>query len=200
MKPTTKSRFVWVVFAGMTLIEFAFITPPVFAQNKAVNPSDQAQVAELNLKLAAYLTGSRWEGHFTITGKDLSPTKETYEIIKAEKAEEGDFWNLVARIKYGDNDLTQPLPPIEIKWAGRTPVITVDQVTVLNLGTFDARVVIRKGTDGRPGKYAGTWSHDNIGGHLFGSITRMKKNQPPIEESDGQQKQTSEVENLDRDQ
>ncbi len=197
MKPKTEFRFSWIFFAGAILSEFFLIAPPAIAQSVAVEQGQPTQVAELNQKLATYLTGSRWEGHFTITGKELSPTKETYEIIKAEKAKEGDFWNLVARIKYGDNDLTQPLPPIEIKWAGRTPVITVDQVTVLSLGTFDARVVIRKGADGRPGKYAGTWSHDNIGGHLFGTITRIQEDQPSNENSDQQQNQPDEIESSD---
>ena len=95
-----------------------------------------------------------------------------YEIIKAEKAAEGDDWNLVARIQYGEHDVTLPLPPIEIKWAGKTPVITVDQVTLPGLGTFDARVVIRRG------KYAGTWAHGQVGGHLFGEIKKSTSDQP----------------------
>jgi hypothetical protein len=36
------------------------------------------------------------------------------------------------------------------------------------LGTFSAHVVI----DGN--KYAGTWSHGNVGGHLYGKITKIK--------------------------
>ena len=122
----------------------------------------------LNEKLAKYLTNTRWKGQFTITGNDVNPKPEQYEISEAIKAEEGDYWNLVVRIKYGDHDKTLPLPPIAIKWAGETPVITVDAVTIPGMGTFDARVLIRAG------KYAGTWAHDDVGGHFFGSIEKIE--------------------------
>ncbi len=128
-------------------------------------PADVARIE----KLAKYLTNSRWKGKFTLSNVDRPPTAETYEITQAEKAENGDYWNLVARIKYADHDVTLPLPPIEIKWAGGTPVITVDQITIPSLGTFDARVLIRGG------QYAGTWSHDQVGGHLFGTIEKIEE-------------------------
>ena len=73
---------------------------------------------------------------------------------------------LKVRIKYGGKDVTVPLPPMDIKWAGSTPVITVDQMTIPGMGTFDARVLIRKG------KYSGTWSHNDVGGHMFGTIEK----------------------------
>ncbi len=133
-------------------------------------PAD-AQAARLE-KLAKYLTNTRWTGQFTVTGKDTPPTPEHYEITQAIKADEGDYWNLVVRIKYGANDTTLPLPPIEIKWAGETPVITVDKVTIPGLGTFDARVLIRGG------QYAGTWTHDEVGGHLFGKIEKLEAEPP----------------------
>lgn len=124
----------------------------------------------LHDKLAKYLSGTKWTGEFTMTGKKETRT-EHYEIISAEKGEIGDYWNLVARIKYGGKDATLPLPPIEIKFAGGTPVITVDKAFFPGFGTFDARVLIRKG------QYAGTWAHIgegvNIGGHMFGTIEKM---------------------------
>ena len=47
-------------------------------------------------------------------------------------------------------------------------MITIDRVTFPGFGTFDARVLIRKG------KYAGTWAHSGgKGGHLFGTIEKM---------------------------
>lgn len=126
---------------------------------------------ELNQKLAEYLTNTLWKGSFTISGKDVPPKPELYEIKEAIKADEGDYWNLIVRIKYGDKDLTLPLPPIEIKWAGQTPVITLDALTIPGMGTFDARVVIRSG------QYAGVWKHDQVGGHLFGTIEKMEADQ-----------------------
>jgi hypothetical protein len=59
--------------------------------------------------------------------------------------------------------------PVQVKWAGNTPVITVDSVTIPGLGTFSARVLL----DGA--RYAPTWSHDEKGGHLFGVIERSSE-------------------------
>ena len=128
-------------------------------------PTDEAQ-QKLVARLEKYLTGTKWAGNFIIEGKD-ELISERYEILSAKKSEFGDKWNLVARIKYGGHDTTLPLPPIEIKFAGKTPVITVDRAFIPGLGTFDARVVIRQG------KYAGTWKHGDKGGFLFGTIESM---------------------------
>lgn len=131
------------------------------SKSSAVKPANK-----LHQKLEKYLTGTKWAGNFLMDGKD-GLIKERYEILSAKKSEFGDKWNLVARIKYGDHDATLPLPPLDIKFAGNTPVITVDRLFFPGFGTFDARVVIRRG------KYAGTWQHDKAGGHLFGTIQKM---------------------------
>lgn len=149
---------------------------PVESSSTAVSQESptSAGTKALHDKLAKYLTGTRWEGQFSMTGVKGNQT-ETYEIIKAEKGAEGDYWNLIARIKYGGKDATLPLPPIEIKFAGGTPVITVDRVTFPGFGTFDARVLIRQG------QYAGTWAHlgqgGGVGGHLFGTIKKMEESE-----------------------
>ena len=131
----------------------------------STKPTDESE-QELIARLEKYLTGTKWTGNFIIEGKD-GLINEHYEILSAEKSKFGDKWNLIARIKYGGHDTTSPLPPIEIKFAGKTPVITVDRAFIPGLGTFDARVVIRQG------KYAGTWKHGKVGGFLFGTIESM---------------------------
>ncbi len=93
---------------------------------------------------------------------------DRYEIKKVKKLKDGDFWIISARIKYGDKDRTFPVP-VEVKWAGSTPVITVDSVTIPGMGTFDARVLIK----GK--RYAGTWRHDEVVGHMFGMLEPVKK-------------------------
>lgn len=145
-------------------------------KNETKDSEDEtaADQKELEAKLAKYLTGTKWTGNFTM-GDDGKMITEYYEILSAQKSEFGDKWNLIARIKYGDHDATIPLPPMEIKFAGSTPVITVDKLFFPGFGVFDARVVIRRG------KYAGTWQHDKVGGHLFGTITKM--NEEELEES-----------------
>lgn len=137
------------------------------SKEKTDDAKVDAETLALHNKLSKYLTGTKWTGQFTMDGQGDAKT-DYYEILTAEKNEVGDYWNLVARIKYGNKDQTIPLPPIEIKFAGKTPVITVDKVRFPGFGTFDARVLIRNG------KYAGTWAHSGgAGGHMFGVIERM---------------------------
>lgn len=108
-------------------------------------------------------------GNFTIDGDQAQSKKpERYEIQKIVKQTKGDYWNFFSRIKYGDHDVTLPIP-VEVKWAGKTPVITVDNLTIPGMGTFDARVVISDN------KYAGMWRHGKVGGLMFGHIEKQKE-------------------------
>ena len=130
-------------------------------------PKAEADKKELYKKLETMLTNTKLVGRFTITGKDDMP-KEEYTILSATKMEQGELWLVKARIQYGGKDITVPMP-LEILWAGKTPVITLDKLTIPGLGTFSSRVVIADG------KYAGTWQHDAVGGHLFGLLEKVKE-------------------------
>jgi hypothetical protein len=130
----------------LALLGVSFSTFSAFA----ADPSPEAIK-----KLEKELTGAKMTGQFTV--------KEEYTIESAKKLDEGDLWLIKARIKYGDKDSVFPVP-VEIRWAGDTPVITLDKVAIPGLGTFSSRVIIYDG------KYAGTWQHDQVGGHLFGTI------------------------------
>jgi len=136
--------------------------------NKSVEPEgkvvDTEEQTKLNESFEKMMTKVKLVGNFTVDGKeDQDLPKEEYIVEKVKKTNEGDYWVITARIKYGNVDLSVPVP-VEVKWAGKTPVITLDNITLPGLGTFSSRVVLDKG------KYAGTWTHDNVGGHLFGKI------------------------------
>lgn len=143
-------------------------TQPAKADSAAESRPGQDQgrdVADRIARLEKYLTGAELTGQFTVTGRESdAPRGESYLIERAVKNPEGDLWTITARIRYGTHDVTVPMV-MEIKWAGDTPVITVDQLVIPLMGTFDARVLIRGGL------YAGTWRHDEVGGHLFGTVT-----------------------------
>lgn len=125
-------------------------------------PEEKARFA----KLSAMLTGAKLKGKFTVIGKPDAPTAdEEYTIVSAEKFSERNFWTITARIKYGDKDVTVPMA-LPIEWAGETPIITLDQFLIPGMGTFDCRVVLHDG------KYAGTWRHGEVSGHLFGTIEK----------------------------
>lgn len=122
---------------------------------------------KLIAKFKKRLTNTKLVGQFTVSGaKDQKVREEEYTITRVEKLKKGDWWEIESRIKYGKHDVTVPMK-MEVKWAGETPVITVNRLLVPGLGTFDARVLLRQG------KYSGTWAHDEVGGHLFGKIVKL---------------------------
>jgi len=126
------------------------------ANNPDAKPREQ--------RIANYLTGAKFVGHFThdgVTSDDLK--SEEYTISKCEKLPADSMYRLTVRIKYGEIDSELPLE-LKIVWAENTPVIYLDGLTIPGMGTFGARVVIHQG------RYAGTWQHDEEGGHLFGRI------------------------------
>ena len=108
-----------------------------------------------------------FKGFFTIDGSKRPPFEETYEIHSVEKFGDEDLWIFTARIKSGKKDVTLPMP-LPVKWAGEIPVISMQNFTIPGLGTFSAHVVIDRG------KYAGTWAHGNKGGHLYGTIHKIR--------------------------
>ncbi len=124
----------------------------------------QAKFASFREKMQ----GVRFSGFFTMTGKEVPPMEETYEIQSVQKFGEEDLWIFTARVKYGKKDVVLPMP-LPVKWVGDVPVITMKDLAIPGLGTFSAHVVI----DGD--KYAGTWAHGKVGGHLYGTIEKMNK-------------------------
>jgi hypothetical protein len=127
---------------------------------------DAAKTAKF-AALEKQLSGTRFTGAFTIDGREGAPAKEEYTVLSVKKLGKGDLFLFRARVKYGKTDITLPMP-LPIKWAGDTPVISMDKLSIPGLGTFSAHVVI----DGD--KYAGTWKHGKVSGHLFGGISRIK--------------------------
>jgi hypothetical protein len=142
----------------------AFSTFSSFGQEPA--PKNMPSREELIKKLETDLSGAKLIGRFTVAGKDDQAAKpEEYTITSAVKLPEGDTWLLQSRIKYGNKDVTLPIP-LEIKWAGDTPVITLTDLAIPGLGTFTSRVVIYGD------RYAGTWQHGPVGGLLYGRIEK----------------------------
>jgi hypothetical protein len=77
-------------------------------------------------------------------------------------------WRFNARIQYGRVDTTLPLV-LRVEWAGDTPVLTMTDVTIPNMGTFTVRILFYRD------RYAGTWQHGQVGGHMFGRIEKVSK-------------------------
>ena len=139
---------------------------PLAAEDKASDKKIDVQARDA--KFEQMLSGVKLIGSFTITGKEDGPLQEEeYTIRKVEKLEDG-YWRFWARIKYGNKDYEIPLP-LQVQWADDTPMITLTDLTILTQGPFSARVIFHAD------KYAGTWSHGKVGGHLFGKIVKIEK-------------------------
>jgi hypothetical protein len=109
------------------------------------------------------MAGVALEGQSTYDGKP-GVADDRYNIEKVEKGA-GDNWTFFVRVNRQGKEMTLPLP-IEVKWAGDTPVITLTEKPLPGMGTYTARVVVYKGN------YAGTWSGRNGGGKVFGKIVK----------------------------
>jgi len=137
----------------------------VAAPLMAADPPATKDKAELEKAFAESLTGTIMVGTFSVAGREGSKP-ERYEITKTEK-QEGDNWIITARIKYGDKDVPFPVP-VKVYWADDTPVISLTNMTIPGLGTFTSRVMFYGD------RYAGTWQHDQVGGHMWGTLEKKK--------------------------
>ncbi len=158
--------------AGVSLVYF---TPPVAAEEQS-NTADRQ--AKLETALVKMLSGATLEGSFTNTSAGSDPTKlsrEKYSLGDVKKVA-GELWQIPARIQYGGKDITLPIV-LPIRWAGDTPVVTVDDLPLPGFGTVSARVMFFEG------HYAGYWKHGDHGGHLFGVIHPAEKDQPKAKTS-----------------
>lgn len=142
-------------------------TKPV--ENKPVAVGDKEALYK---QFEQTLTGAKMTGSFTVIGKEARGLKEdSYTIVSVTKLPEGDFWLFKAKFK----DVTIPLP-IEVKWAGDTPVITLTDFTIPGMGTFSSRVMIYRGA------YSGWWQHGEVAGHMFGTISKPTPDKPTNEQ------------------
>lgn len=167
-----------------SILSFAVLVSLVVvaAQARAVDPdkpaAPEAKPAEtpkevdaekqaLYEKFARLLKGVTLTGKFTILGAKGEAKEESYEITSVEKSPLGDYWIFNARVKYGGKDVPFTLP-LEVKWADKTPVITLNEVTIPGLGTFSARVLFHENM------YVGTWSHGAVRGQMYGTFAKSK--------------------------
>jgi len=129
-------------------------------QEKAAPSSEEVEAKFKATFIRATMSG-RW---CSIRDGVLGPEKEDkYTIIGVTKVG-GDKWIINARIQYNKRDIVAPIP-VQVKWAGDTPVLIVDKIPVPGGGVYSARVLIYGHT------YAGSWSGGDHAGLLNGMIT-----------------------------
>jgi hypothetical protein len=150
---------------GLTVVLLAWTTTTQKSTaQEAPTEKKVPDKATLEKQFEKTMSGATLVGTFTVAGRDeaKNPKQERYTISKVTKVRD-DYWLFNARIQYGGHDATLPLT-LAVKWAGDTPVITLDEVPVPGFGSFTCRVMIFDD------QYAGTWSGGDHGGHMFGRI------------------------------
>jgi hypothetical protein len=128
-------------------------------------PPPEAALGELEAAFAERLSGVELVGSYTTEREGEEPEIEPdrYEISKVTKLK-GDWW--LFHSKYGK--ITLPPLPLKVLWAGDTPVISMEDLTIPKLGTFSFRVMIHGD------RYVATWQHGEKGGHMWGNIRKME--------------------------
>lgn len=152
--------------------------PTLQSDSGPTNKPQKPDQSELEAAFGKMLSGATLEGSFTSTGEHFDPAKlarEKYTLGNVKKLE-GDYWLIPARIQYGDHDITIPLM-LPVRWAGDTPMIVVDEVSLPGFGTVSARVMFFAD------HYAGYWKHGKNGGHLFGIISRDAKSADALKDT-----------------
>ena len=163
-------KFTAATFA-LTLTAF----PAIAQEKKDSAPAAEtakpavAVTPEMEAKFKTTITNAVMDGRFCmIAGGKLSPDKEEkYTIAGVEKTGDGQ-WTITAKIEYAGITLNAPVP-VQVKWAGDTAVIIVDNMGFPGTAKYSARVMIHGET------YAGTWNGGDHGGLLHGVIKKAEE-------------------------
>jgi hypothetical protein len=130
---------------------------------KQVQQDDESARQTAEAEFSKLLTGATLVGNFTTDSDEpVDPAKllrpDRYELATVNKVKDN-FWLFV----YVHKGVPIPLT-MKILWAGKTPVLTLDEFTIAGMGTFSARLMFHGD------RYAGTWQHGKVGGLMFGKI------------------------------
>lgn len=185
---TAAASVAWVALTGGPASTLVGQEPATSAPAKAAKPKPTQ--AELEATFKATLTKATMSGRWCgLKDGKMGPEKEDkYTIVSVSKLG-GEAWIIQARVQYGNKDFVAPIP-VQVKWAGDTPVITLDDVGFPGGSSYSARVLVYGKT------YAGTWSGGDHAGLLNGVITSEKdsdgktegKAEPKESKEDGKDK------------
>ena len=151
------------------MVRLAFLAAAMSAAAAAADDQADAFVEGLSDKL---LVGS----FTTETDRPAAtvPMKTDRYRIAGVRHVGGDQFVVEARISYGTNDVTVPVP-VTVKFAGDTPVLSLDKLKIPLLGDdFGAKILF----DFEANRYAGTWRHGDVGGTMWGRITEPPADEP----------------------
>ena len=112
-------------------------------------------------------------GTFTVAGReDRTPRSDRYDIASVEKVGD-DLWRFNAKMDCCGLGRSGAVPiVVPMRFVGDTPVIMMTDTSLPGIGTFTVRVFFYGD------RYAGTWQHDKVGGHMSGRIEKQGSSNP----------------------
>jgi len=127
--------------------------------------ADPVSLTDLERAFAERMRNVVLAGHFTIEGRERRDGQpERYAIRDVTKLDNGQ-WRFDVHLTYGSVDATLPIA-LPVVWAGDTPMVSITDFAIPGLGDeFGARVIFHDD------RYAGTWSHGEYGGMMYGTIS-----------------------------
>jgi hypothetical protein len=130
---------------------------------------ETASLTDLERQFAERMQNVSLVGSFTVAGRDSRESNpDRYDIRSVEKVGDNQ-WRFNARMDCcGVSGATLPIV-VPMRWVGDTPVIMMTDTSIPGIGTFTVRVFFYGD------RYAGTWQHGNVGGHMFGRIEKQGK-------------------------
>jgi hypothetical protein len=128
---------------------------------------DPASLTEAERQFTERMRNASLVGTFTVDGRDREAKPDRYDISSVEKVGD-DQWRFNAKMDCcGVNGRTLPIV-VPMRWVGDTPVILMTDTSLPGIGTFTVRLLFHGD------RYAGTWQHGDVGGHMSGRIEKQR--------------------------
>ena len=113
-------------------------------------------------------------GSFTVAGReDRAPQAPIATTSPASRRSATDLWRFNAKMDCCGVNSAIPIV-VPMRWSGDTPVIMMTDTSLPGLGTFTVRLFFYGD------RYAGTWQHGEVGGHMSGRIEKRKPTEQSI--------------------
>jgi hypothetical protein len=157
-------RFILAVLPVFSVLPLTAEEPGKSAASTA--PAAAPAQEELEKKFIDTMTNSVMAGRWCLLEDGrMSPEKDDKYTIASVKKNADGTWTITAKIEYAGLKFDAPVP-VQVKWAGDTPVIIVDNMGLPGTPKYSARVLVYEGT------YSGTWSGGGHGGLMYGTVKK----------------------------
>jgi len=130
-----------------------------------------ASLTELERQFTERMRDVTMIGSFTVAGREKgAPRGDRYDIASVEKVGDN-LWRFNASMDCcGVNGAIPIVVPMQFN--GDTPMIMMTDTSLPGLGTFTVRVFFYGD------RYAGTWQHGAVGGHMSGRLEKQTRKDP----------------------